>query len=82
MFGFMQNLNRNSMLGLLSAQFYIKSDESRMGFFAGIGGVFIESYVNAGIMITDNFNYIIHFSLMSMDNIVALNVTGTFCFNQ
>ncbi|MGD2033514.1 MAG: hypothetical protein PVF73_00550, partial [Bacteroidales bacterium] len=68
MAGFMQNLNRNTKLGLLSAELYVKPYESKVGFFAGIGGMYIESYLNAGVVITDNCNYMMHFSVMALDN--------------
>ncbi len=82
MVGFMQNLNRNTMLGLLSAQLFIKPDELKVGFFTGIGGMYIESYINIGILVTDNYSYMMHFSLMSMDNNVALNICCTYCLSK
>lgn len=80
--GFMHNLNRNTMLGLINTHLMVKKKKSKLGFFMGFGGIFIESYSNIGVIYTDNYNFMMHFSLMSLDNAIALNLCYTHCFRE
>ncbi len=78
--GFTHNLNRNSILGLLSTQLLIKRSDSNWGLFTGLGGIYIESYFNAGIVLTDNYNYMLHLAVMALDNSYGVNVCYNYCF--
>jgi hypothetical protein len=78
--GLTHNLNRNSILGLLSTQLLFKRSDSNWGFFTGLGGIYIESYFNAGIVLTDNYNYMLHLAVMALDNSYGVNVCYTYCF--
>lgn len=79
-FGYMYNIKRNTWLGLLSTQLIVKREESRWGVFTGFGGIYIESYLSAGILYTDNYNFILNMALMTMDNAITFNVCYTHCF--
>ena len=79
--GFTHNLDRNSKLGLLSTQLLIKRSDSNWGLFTGLGGIYIESYFNIGIVLTDNFCYMLHLAVMALDNSYGVNICYTYCFN-
>ncbi len=81
-FGFLHNMNRNTWLGLLSTQLQIKPTESMWGFFTGLGGIYIESYFSAGILFTDNYNFLLQLGIMATDNANTLNVCYTHCFKR
>lgn len=78
--GFTHNLSRNSILGLLSTKVLFKRSDSNWGFFTGLGGIYIESYLNAGIVLTDNYYYMVHLAVMALDNSYGVNVCYTYCF--
>lgn len=78
--GSTQNLARNSKLGLLSTQLLFKRSDSNWGFFMGLGGIFIESYYNIGIVLTDNYCYMLHLAIMALDNSYGVNFCYTYCF--
>jgi hypothetical protein len=78
--GFTHNLDRNSKLGLLSTQLLFKRSDSNWGFFTGLGGIYIESYSNIGVVLTDNYCYMLHLAVMALDNSYGVNICYTYCF--